>query len=337
MPAFKALRITETAIGNFERNIIEQHIEDLPEGDVVIQVHYSSLNYKDALSATGNKGITRHYPHTPGIDAAGVVVLSRDERFVTGQEVLVTGYDLGMNCSGGWGAYIRVNANWVVPKPEALCLRETMVYGTAGFTAAMALYKMEKMGQQPSMGPVVVTGSTGGVGSMAVALLTAAGYETIAVTGKTTVNEYLQYLGAKRIENRDFVSDRSGKALLKQQWAGAIDTVGGNILATLLKACKAEGSVVSTGLVASAELSTTVYPFILNGINLLGIGSAETPMATRRLIWERLAGAWNISDKFNAVAKECSLEELKDKYIDDMLAGKIVGRILVKLKEEEDD
>jgi putative YhdH/YhfP family quinone oxidoreductase len=337
MPAFKALRITETAAGKFERNIIQQHVDDLPEGEVVIQVHYSSLNYKDALSATGNKGITRRYPHTPGIDAAGVVVLSRDERFVTGQEVLVTGYDLGMNCSGGWGAYIRVKADWVVPKPEALSLRETMIYGTAGFTAAMALYKMEKMGQQPAMGPVVVTGSTGGVGSMAVALLTAAGYDTIAVTGKTTVNEYLQYLGAKRIENRDFVSDRSGKALLKQQWAGAIDTVGGNTLATLLKACKAEGSVVSTGLVASPELHTTVYPFILNGINLLGIGSAETPMAVRKIIWDKLAGEWNITAKFNAIAKECSLEELKDKYIDDMLAGRIVGRILVKLQEDNDE
>ena len=328
---FKALWITETETGTFERTIVERLIDDLPAGEIVIRVQYSSLNYKDALSATGNKGITRKYPHTPGIDAAGTVEISRNEQFAVGDEVVVTGNDLGMNTCGGYGQFIRVPASWVVKKPASLSLKECMTIGTAGFTAACALYKMELMKMNPGMGPIVVTGATGGVGSMAVSILSKAGYEVIAVSGKSNALEYLQHLGAARVEDRSFVTDFSKKALLKPKWAGAIDTVGGDTLATLLKACQLEGCVVSTGLVASPKLDTTVYPFILNGVNLLGIGSAETPMAVRLIIWEKLNTEWNIKDKLPAIAKEVTLDELNATYFDSILQGKIMGRIVVNL------
>lgn len=329
---FKALRVIETEPGKFERTIIDQHLDELPAGDVLIRVQYSSLNYKDALSATGNKGITRNYPHTPGIDAAGIVELSRNEKFAHGDEVLVTGYDLGMNTAGGYAQYIRVPAGWVVSKPANLNLRECMAIGTAGFTAATALYKMELMGQAPSAGPVVVTGASGGVGSLAVAILAGAGYEVIAVSGKQHAGEYLRHLGAQRIEPREWVNDESGKALLKPRWAGAIDTVGGNTLITLLKGCSLEGTVVCTGLVGSAKIEGTVYPFILNGVSLIGVGSAEMPMAVKLRIWEKLSGPWNCKDKLNAIVKEVSLEELNSTYIDAILKGNVMGRIVVDLR-----
>jgi putative YhdH/YhfP family quinone oxidoreductase len=206
-----------------------------------------------------------------------------------------------------------------------------MSFGTAGLTAAHALYKMQLMKQLPSMGPIVVTGSTGGVGSIAVAILAKAGYEVIAVTGKENAKEYLEYLGATRIEKRDFVDDRSGKFLLKSQWAGAIDTVGGNTLHTLIKGCMQEGNVVSTGLVASSQLNASVYPFILNGINLLGVASADTTADTRNTLWQNLMNDWSIKDKLNAIVKEVSLEELNNTYIDAILDSKLMGRIVVKI------
>lgn len=331
---FKALWITENGDGKFERSIIERSIDDLPPGEILISVHYSSLNYKDAMSATGNKGITRKYPHTPGIDAAGVVELSRNPNFAVGDEVIVTGYDLGMNTCGGYGGFIRVPAEWVVKKPEPYTLKEAMIIGTAGFTAASALFKMELLMQSPERGPVVVTGSTGGVGSVAVALLAKAGYEVIAITGKENALEYLTHLGAAKVENRDFVNDTSGKLLLKPRWANAIDTVGGNTLLTLLKGCMLDGCVVSTGLVSSPRIpDMTVYPFILNGVNLLGIGSAETAMQTRLTIWNKLATDWNIKDKLTVIAREVSLEELNSSYIDMILQGRTMGRIVINLRD----
>lgn len=328
---FKALRVTETSNGTFERTIKELEIEDLPAGELLVKVHYSALNYKDALSATGNKGITKKYPHTPGIDAAGVVVLSRNEKFAVNEEVIITGHDLGMNTSGGFAEYIRIPATWAIKKPVNLSFGDAMSIGTAGLAAAAAIYKMELMGQTPDIGPIVVTGSTGGVGSMAVAILAKAGYHVIAVTGKMNAKEYLEHLGGSRIENRDFVNDRSTKLLLKSKWAGAIDTVGGNTLNTLLKGCMPEGSVVSTGLVDSPDLQTSVFPFILNGVNLLGVASADTPSAVKAVLWNKLLAEWNIKDKLSAIAKEVSLEELNNTYIDSILEGKIMGRILVKI------
>jgi acrylyl-CoA reductase (NADPH) len=328
---FKALRVIETPAGKFVRSIEELDLEDLPPGELLVKVFYSSLNYKDALSATGNKGITKKYPHTPGIDAAGVVELSRSAKFAVNEEVIVTGRDLGMNTAGGFAEYIRVPADWAIKKPLQLSFQEAMSFGTAGLTAAYALYKMQMMKLAPSNGPVVVTGSTGGVGSIAVAILAKAGYEVIAVTGKENAKEYLQYLGAARIENREFVDDKSGKGLLKPKWAGAIDTVGGNTLNTLLKACIQEGSVVSTGLVASPQLNSTVYPFILNGVNLLGVGSAETSPEMREVLWQKLINEWSVKEKFNAIVKEATLDEINNTYIDSILDGKMMGRIIVKI------
>lgn len=328
---FKALWVTETPAGTFERKIVEREIDDLPLGEVLIRVSYTSLNYKDALSATGNKGITKKFPHTPGIDAAGVVEISRNPNFATGEEVIITGYDLGMNTDGGMAEYIRVPGQWIVPRPSEYSLKECMIIGTAGFTAALAVYKMQLLGQLPADGPIVVTGSTGGVGSMAVCILAKAGYDVIAVTGKEEVTEYLKHLGAAKIVSREFVTDHSKKALLKPRWAGAIDVVGGNTLATLLKACKPEGCVASTGLVDTPAFNTTLYPFILNGVNLIGIGSAETVMQRRINIWEKLSDEWNIKDKLSVIAKEVTLDELNTTYIDSILQSKMMGRILVKL------
>lgn len=328
---FKALRVIETPAGTFERSVREMEIEDLPPGELLIRVHYSALNYKDALSATGNKGITKNYPHTPGIDAAGIIELSRHQKFAVKDEVIVMGNDLGMNTNGGFGEYIRVPAAWAIQRPPQFSFSECMTIGTAGFTAAMALYKMELLGQSPDKGPIVVTGATGGVGSMAVTILAKAGYEVIAVTGKANSKEYLLHLGATRVEPREFVNDTSGKSLLRPKWSAAIDTVGGNTLVTLLKACKLNGNVVSTGMVESTDLHTTVFPFILNGVNLLGVGSAETPPDTRLLIWNKLSNEWNIKDKLSVIGKEVSLDELNNTYIDAILSAKIMGRIVVKI------
>lgn len=329
--SFKALLVTEKQDGKIERSIVQRELDDLPAGEVLIKVQYSSLNYKDAMSASGNKGITKQYPHTPGIDAAGVVEMSKNAMFAADDEVIVTGYDLGMNTSGGFAEYIRVPADWVLSRPRTLTLKETMSFGTAGYTAAVAIYKMQALHQDPSMGPIVVTGSTGGVGSLAVAMLAKAGFEVIAVTGKANAEEYLKYLGATTVVDRSFVEDRSGKALLKPKWAGAIDTVGGPTLNMLLKACMPEGTIVSTGIVQSHALTTTIYPFILNGVSLAGVGSAGMNMTQRKVIWKLLEEDWNVKDKFAAVVKEVKLEDLNNGYFDTILEGKNMGRIVVKI------
>jgi putative YhdH/YhfP family quinone oxidoreductase len=330
---YKALLITETPLGKFERSIVHRDIEELPAGDVLIRVHYSALNYKDGLSATGHKGISRNFPHTPGIEAAGKVEKSTSPKFKKGDEVFLTGYDLGMNTWGAFAEYIRVPAEWVLTKPTHLSCKDCMTIGTAGFTAAYALHKMESMGQTPDYGPIVVTGSTGGVGSLSVAVLAKAGYEVIAVTGKQDSHEYLKFLGASRVEPREFLNDTLGKPLQRAAWAGAIDTVSGNMLTTLLKRCRRDGNVVATGLLSSVHFTTTIYPFILNGVNLLGIGAGQTPMSLRLQLWNKLSNEWNVCDKLPAIAHEIGLEELKDTYIDAILSGKTKGRVVVKLKE----
>lgn len=330
---YKALVISEDEHGHFERRIVKRETNNLPPGDVLIRVHYSALNFKDGLSATGHKGITRMFPHTPGIEAAGVVEESNTDQYPPGTEVFVTGFDLGMNTAGAFAEYIRVPSDWILPKPALLSCKDCMTIGTAGLTTAYALYKMEMMGQHPDHGPIVVTGSTGGVGSLAVAILSKAGYEVIAVTGKKDAHEYLRYLGAARVESRDFVDDKSGRPLAHAQWSGAIDTVSGNTLTTLLKKCKRDGCVVATGLLASNKFETPIYPFILNGVNLLGIGAGMTPMSLRLKLWNKLMNEWNVCDKLPAIAHEVHLEELKDTYIDAILSGKTRGRIVVKLKE----
>jgi len=328
---FKAMIVHEKD-GKFIRSIGEKSIDELSKGDVLIRVKYSSLNYKDALSATGNKGVTRKYPHTPGIDAAGIVEGSFDNKFKPGDEVIVTGFDLGMNTSGGYGQFIRVPSDWVVKLPAGITLLESMIYGTAGFTAGLSLARLETNGLKPSKDEILVTGSTGGVGSLAVAILTKAGYNVTAVTGKSDRENYLRTLGAKIILTRENVDDNSGKSLLPARWGGVIDTVGGNILATAIKSTKYNCGVAACGLTQSPLLNTWVYPFILRGVNLLGIDSAHCEMELRLKIWNRLAKEWK-PDSLNLIKQECSLEELNHK-IDMILQGNITGRVIVKIGTE---
>ncbi|MEQ9188310.1 MAG: YhdH/YhfP family quinone oxidoreductase [Cryomorphaceae bacterium] len=328
---FKALVVREESDGSFKRSIEWKTVGDLPAGEVLIKNHFAGLNYKDALSASGHKGISKHFPHTPGVDACGVVAASDSELYQIGDEVIVTGYDLGMNTSGGFQEYIRVPAAWVVPKPKGISMEEAMVYGTAGFTAALSLYKMELMGQNPSQGDVLVTGATGGVGSMAVGILATAGYSVIASTGNQEAEVYLRKLGAASIEDRAFANDTSGRPLLRSLWAGAIDTVGGNTLATCVKACKRHGSVASCGLVASHELNMTVYPFLLNGVNILGVDSAETQMSLRKDIWSRLSSTWKV-DGLLDYGSFIQLEEIMD-HMDLILKGRTQGRVVVKFDQ----
>ena len=322
---FRALRV-EPVAGGYERSIVERSSDQLPPGDLLIRVQYSSLNYKDALSATGHRGITRQYPHTPGIDAAGVVLESSSREFPVGQEVLVTGFDLGMNTDGGFGGCIRVPAGWAVPLPEGMSLEQSMVLGTAGFTAGLALFKLETNGLHPGAGPVVITGASGGVGSLAVSLLAARGYEVWAGSGKPEARNMLLELGAREVIPREELDDQSGRPLLKSRWAGAIDTVGGNTLATLLKSVQREGSVAVCGLVSSHELSTTVYPFLLNGANLLGVDSATCPASWRNRVWELLAGPWKPGP---VKSTTITLDELEP-YFSLILAGRTQGRIVIR-------
>jgi putative YhdH/YhfP family quinone oxidoreductase len=326
---FKALVVEESGGNKFERYVTERSTDELPVGDVLVRVHYSSLNYKDALSATGNKGVTKSYPHTPGIDASGVVEESGSSEIKAGEEVLVTGYDLGANTPGGYGEYIRVPADWVVKLPPGLSLKESMIYGTAGFTAALSVYKLEEYGIVPGIGEALVTGATGGVGSIASGILAKAGYEVVASTGKADRKQMLLDLGVKEVISREDVRDTSGRPLLKARWAGAVDTVGGETLATSIKSAKQHGVVTCCGNVASADLPLNVYPFILRGVSLVGIDSAYCPMDIRKKVWAKIAGEWKL-DMLDAIATEITLADL-DKHIELMLRGGQAGRVVVDL------
>lgn len=326
--AFNAYWVTEMPDGTFQNQIVQRHTDDLPQNGVLIKVVYSSLNYKDALSASGNKGVTRKYPHTPGIDAAGIVVDSFSDKFKTGDKVIVTGYDLGMNTTGGFGEYINVPADWAVPLPEGLSLEESMVLGTAGFTAALSVHHLLRCGLKPEDGPLLVSGATGGVGSLSVAIASKLGFKVTASSGKAEKEQYLIQLGATTVVGRKAVDDQSGRMLLRAQWAGAIDTVGGNTLATILKSLKTHGSVACCGNVSSPLLSINVFPFILNGVNLLGVNSATTPMPLRISLWEKLANVWK-PDLRNIETCTVGLVELHH-HIDEILQGKITGRVVVK-------
>ncbi|MBX2846334.1 MAG: YhdH/YhfP family quinone oxidoreductase [Saprospiraceae bacterium] len=327
---YKALFISEQPNGEFQRTILERNTADLPAGSLLVRVKYSSLNYKDALSINGHKGITRNFPHQPGIDAVGEVIECHENRFQPGDKVIVCGYDLGMNTAGGLGQYIRVPSEWAVPLPNQLTMEEAMIYGTAGFTAAIALWQMERNLQHPDNGPIMVTGATGGVGSLAVAILSQAGYEVIASTGKqATATEFLKSLGANQIVGREAVNLDTDKLLLRSQWAGAIDTVGGNTLHTLLKACQPYGNVAACGLVQSPKLDLSVYPFIINGVNLLGVATAENPIEHKKMIWKKLAGEWAIP-QLHAIKRVITLEQVSE-TVDQMMAGQSFGRVVVEL------
>jgi acrylyl-CoA reductase (NADPH) len=326
---FRAMVVEETENNQFTRKITEKSLEDLPRGDVLVKVHYSSLNYKDALSATGNKGVTRNYPHTPGIDAAGVVEESSDLRFKSGDEVIVTSYDLGMNTSGGFGQYIRVPAEWVVPMPDGLTVRDSMIYGTAGFTAALSVYQLVEHGVSPEKGDVLVSGATGGVGGISVSILTKMGFSVVAINGFTDQSDYLKHIGASMVISIENATDKSGKPLLKARWAGSIDTVGGDILATSIKSTTPGGAVTCCGNAASPDLPINVFPFILRGISLVGIDSQNCPMTVRKKMWEKLAGEWRIP-QFEKMVSEITLDQL-DQRIDMMMNRKHRGRTIVRL------
>jgi putative YhdH/YhfP family quinone oxidoreductase len=327
--SYTALVVKEASPNNYTREIETKTIKELPQGDLLIRVHYSSLNYKDALSASGNRGVTRHYPHVPGIDGAGVVEESSSIDFSPGDQVIATGFDLGMNVSGGYGQYIRIPAGWALHCPQHLSLRESMIYGTAGFTAAQSVNKLVSHPVLPEQGKILISGATGGVGSIAVSIMAKLGYSITAVSGKPEASDFLTKLGAAEIISRQQASDSSGKPLLKEKWAGAIDTVGGEILATTIKSTAYGGLVTCCGNVASPELPLSVYPFILRGVSLLGIDSAKCPIHIRQKIWQKLAGAWKI-ENLDSLATECRLPELSG-IIEKMLQGRQTGRVIVNL------
>ena len=326
---FKAMLVEEVEGGRFIRKITQRSLDDLPEGEVLVKVHYSSLNYKDGLSATGHRGVTKNYPHTPGVDAAGVVEESLSDAFHPGEKVIVTSYDLGMNTPGGFGQYIRVPAAWVVPLPDDLSLKESMAYGTAGLTAGFCMLKLQEHDITPDLGEILVTGATGGVGSFAVAMLALVGYQVVAVTGKTDEKQFLIDLGAKEVISRSAATDSTGKPLLKGRWAGVVDSVGGEILSTAIRSTKLHGAVTCCGNVASPDLPINVYPFILRGISLIGIDSQSCPMTFRQRTWEKIAHEWKLPD-LDRQTSLCSLEQL-DGEIDRILAGEQKGRVIVDL------
>ncbi len=302
---------------------------ELPPDDVLIKVAYSSLNYKDALACQAHPGVVRKLPHVPGIDAAGKVVESSSADFQPGDEVLVTGYDMGTTHWGGYAEYVRVPAEWVVAIPTGMTSEVAMMYGTAGFTAAQCVAAIQHHGIQPADGEVAVTGASGGVGSLSVAILTKLGYRVTAITGKPEQASLLRQLGASQILPRDEANDTSEKPLLPVRWAAAIDTVGGNTLATLLRSTMHRGCVAACGLTAGHELPLTVYPFILRGVTLAGIDSAQCPRDSRLQIWQHLATDWRV-EGLEKIARKISLAEIPA-VAAEMLAGKTFGRTLVEL------
>lgn len=321
--------VEESGDKQFSRKILSKSLQSLPEGEVLVKVLWSSLNYKDALSASGNRGVTRKYPHTPGIDATGVVTESCSAAFAPGDNVIVTSYDLGMNTSGGFAEYIRIPAAWVVPLPAGLSCRESMIFGTAGLTAGMSVDALCKV-ISPEKGEVLVTGATGGVGSLAVAILAKLGYKVAAVSGKPEAGEFLIRLGASRVVSRAEALEGRDKPLLKGAWAGVIDTVGGEILATAIKSMHPQGVATCCGNVASPELPLNVFPFILRGVSLLGIDSQNCPMGYRKEIWRKLAMEWKPA-QLNDLCREVALDGL-DREIELILKGGQKGRVLVKIQ-----
>ncbi|MFS0666817.1 acryloyl-CoA reductase [Peribacillus frigoritolerans] len=314
----------------FTVNIQELSLDDLPQGEVLIRVHYSGVNYKDSLAAIPNGNIVSSYPIVPGIDMAGVVVSSEDSRFKEGDEVIATSYGIGVSQSGGYSQFARVPAEWIVPLPEGLTMKEAMIIGTAGFTAALSVLRLEENNLTPEQGSVLVTGATGGVGSFAVSILSKLGYSVEASTGKESEHGYLKAIGASTIVSREDVYDGKLRALGKQKWSGAVDPVGGEPLASVLSQIKYGGAVAVSGLTAGTSLPATVFPFILRGVNLLGIDSVNCPMDTRLKVWHRLATDFKLEDLEQLVQQEITLKELPD-VLPTLLKGEARGRTIVKL------
>ena len=325
---FKALRTIETSNGTFESEICERNIDDLPNGDVLIRVEYSSLNYKDALSANGNKGVTKNYPHTPGIDAAGIVEESSDKNFPVGTSVVVTGFDLGMNTSGGFSEYIRVPSHWVVNCPDNLSTKKAMVLGTAGLTAGLCtLSILNKV--LPEKSNIIVSGATGGVGSIGVHLLSSLNANVTAITSKTDEIEYLKKLGATSIIKKNEFQNSTKAPLSRGMYDAAIDVVGGNILSSIISSMRYNGIITICGNVSNHKFQTSVFPFILRANSLIGIDSANCSIEKRKVIWNKFASEWKLN-KLDLISKTVSLNDLPHE-IQKIINGKQIGRVLVKL------
>ena len=328
MSSFKALRITNFD-GKISASIVDATLDELTPGEVLINAEYSSVNYKDALAATGTGKILKRFPLIGGIDAAGSVTSSTDRRFREGDRVLVTGYELGVSRDGGYAAYVRVPADWVVAIPDGLSPREAMILGTAGFTAGLAIARLERNGLATGQGPIAVTGATGGVGSIAIAALARLGYEVTAITGKDDAHDYVRSLGAREVLSRTTLT-LGTRPLEASRWAGAIDAVGGDLLAWLTRTTNYWGGIASTGLTGGVELRTTVMPFILRGVSLIGIDSAMCPMPVRADVWRRLATDMKPVD-LDSIAHEITLDGLAAAF-ETLLAGKARGRFVVNLR-----
>ena len=326
MQGFRAFRI-HNEHDQVRAALVNATLDELSPGEVVIRAAYSSVNYKDALAGTGTGKILRRFPLIGGIDVSGVVDASTDGRFNPGDQVLVTGYDLGVQHDGGYAGYVRVPAEWVVPIPPGLNVFEAMALGTAGFTAGLAIVRLEQMGLRPGTGPIIVTGATGGVGSVAVAGLARLGYQVTAMTGKDSEHDYLRRLGAQTVLARSSV-EMSNRPLEKAQWGGAIDVACGETLAWLTRTTNYWGGIASTGLTGGVDLRMTVMPFILRGVSLIGIDSVMCPMNVRRLVWQRLAE--DIKPPLEDIAQTITLDDLPATFAR-LLAGKARGRYVVRI------
>ncbi len=326
--SFRAFVVNKTEAA-FEAGVQELRTDQLPAGEVLIRVAYSGVNYKDGLASIPNGQIVRKYPFVPGVDLAGTVAESSAAAFKAGDEVIVTSYDLGVSHYGGFSEYARVPAAWVVPLPTGLSLKEAMILGTAGFTAALSVHKLELNGLRPANGPVLVTGATGGVGSLAIGMLHRLGYTVAASTGKESEEAYLRSLGATEILSRAEVSAESAKPMEKERWAGSVDSVGGATLAYLARATKYAGSIAACGLTGGSAVNTTVYPYILRGVNLLGIDSVQCPMELRHDLWTRLGADLKPTSLEAVVNREAGLEELPE-VTALILKGGVRGRVLIK-------
>jgi NADPH2:quinone reductase len=324
---FNAFRVFDEN-GTITGRVVRLSLDDLSPGSVVIKAAFSSVNYKDALAATGAGKIMRRFPLVGGIDVSGTVVSSADARFATGDEVLVTGYDLGAAHDGGYAEYVRVPADWIVPVPPGLTLSDVMAIGTAGFTAGLSLVQLERNGLTPADGPVIVTGATGGVGSLAVQVLSARGYRVTALTGKDAEHEYLRSLGAADVLSRATLQ-MGTRPLEKATWAGAVDPVGGETLAWLTRTMMYGGAIACSGLTGGTELHTTVLPFILRATKLLGIDSAMCPMDVRRDVWRRLATDMK-PGALKTIAQEISIGELPSAFAT-LIQGAARGRFVVRI------
>lgn len=327
---FRAMLVEEVAAGKYDQLIVERTQRDLPDHPVVVAVSHSALNYKDALSAFGNRAVTREYPHTPGIDAVGTVLSDSSESFEVGQQVLVTGYDLGMNTAGGLAERIAVPPEWVTPLPDGLSPRQAMVLGTAGLTAALCLEKLLEAGARAEDGEVLVTGATGGVGSIAVALLAKQGFKVAAVTGKLESAEFLTGLGAWKVLDRETLAPFANKAIAKPLWAWAVDTVGGETLFNVIKALAYGGGVAACGMASGAQFQANVFPFILRGISLLGVDSVELPLEKKAAVWQKLASDWYIGDQLEKIAEDISLDQAPE-FLARLHRGHGIGRYVVDM------